>query len=187
MDESPIYRVPILVHNFAMKTMDCSTLEMLIENREPVDLIDIRPKNEFRAMHIPGARSIPFSQLARPKGFRRFRPTNESVYVVSDDRAKASLATGILRACGYVNAIVVEGGMKAWNSQGLPVLREKAPIKLPNFLNAGSILLGLTAGVALVLGKFLIAALVLVSATTLFLKAMIVTRTTGYENLTPVC
>ena len=171
-----------------MKTMDCSTLEMLIENREPLDLIDIRPKDEFRAVHIPGARSVPFAQLARPKGFRRFRRTIESVYVISDDRAKASLATGILRACGYMNAIVVEGGMKAWASQGLPTSKAEAPIKLRNLLNAGSVLLGLGAAGAIVFGKFLIAGLVLVSATALFLKAMFVTRaTTSYESLTPAC
>jgi rhodanese-related sulfurtransferase len=171
-----------------MKTLDCSTLEMLIENREPLDLIDIRPKDEFRAVHIPGARSVPFAQLARPKGFRRFRRTIESVYVISDDRATASLATGILRACGYVNAIVVEGGMDAWMSQGLPTSRSKTQIKLPNFLNAGSILLGLSAGLAVVLGKFLIAGLILVSATALFLKAMFVTRaSTPDGSLTPAC
>jgi len=171
-----------------MKTMDCSTLEMLIENREPLDLIDIRPKDQFRAVHIPGARSVPFAQLARPKGFRRFRRRIESVYVISDDRAKASLATGILRACGYMNAIVVEGGMQAWTSQGLPTSKDEAPIKLPNFLNAGSILLGLGAAGAIVFGKFLIAGLVLVSATALFLKAMFVTRaTTAYRPLTPAC
>jgi rhodanese-related sulfurtransferase len=171
-----------------MKTMDCSTLEMLIENREPLDLIDIRPKDEFRAVHIPGARSVPFAQLATPKGFRRFRPTIESVYVISDDRAKASLATGILRACGHMNVIVVEGGMKAWMSQGLPTSKNGAQIKLPNFLNVGSILLGLGAGGAIVFGKFLIAGLVLVSATALFLKAMLVTRgATSDGSLTPAC
>ena len=171
-----------------MKTMDCSTLEMLIESREPLDLIDIRAKDEFRAVHIPGARSVPFAQLARPKGFRRFRRTIENVYVISDDQAKASLATGILRACGYMNAIVVEGGMKAWTSQGLPTSKAEAPIKLPNLLNTGSILLGLGAAGAIVFGKFLIAGLVLVSATALFLKAMFVTRaTTSYESLTPAC
>ena len=168
--------------------MDCSTLEMLIENRERLDLIDIRPKDEFRAMHIPGARSVPFAQLARPKGFRRFRRTIESVYVISDDRVKASLATGILRACGYMNAIVVEGGMNAWMSQGLPTSKNRAQIKLPNFLNAGSILLGLGASLAVVLGKFLIAGLILVSATALFLKAMFVTRgATSDGSLTPAC
>jgi rhodanese-related sulfurtransferase len=168
-----------------MKTMDCSTLEMLIENREPLDLIDIRPKDEFRTVHIPGALSVPFAQLARPKGFRRFRRTIESVYVISDDRAKASLATGILKAYGYMNAIVVEGGMQAWMSQGLPTSKDEAPIKSPNFLNAGSILLGLAAGCAIVFGKFLIAGLVLLSATALFLKAMTVTRaTTPYGPLT---
>ena len=44
--------------------MDCSTLETLIENHEPVNLIDIRPKNEFREMHIPGARSLPLAELS---------------------------------------------------------------------------------------------------------------------------
>ena len=49
--------------------MDCSTLKMLIENHEPVNLIDIRPKKEFREMHIIGARSLPFATLASTKGF----------------------------------------------------------------------------------------------------------------------
>jgi len=39
----------------------CSTLKMLIENHEPVNLIDIRPKKEFREWHIIGARSLPFA------------------------------------------------------------------------------------------------------------------------------
>jgi len=83
-----------------MKTMDCSTLKMLIENHEPVNLIDIRPKKEFREMHIIGARSLPFATLASTKGFLRYRRTNEQVYVVSDDQVRASLATGVLRASG---------------------------------------------------------------------------------------
>ena len=41
--------------------MDCLTLETLIENHEPVNLIDIRSRNEFRAIHIPGARCFPLA------------------------------------------------------------------------------------------------------------------------------
>jgi rhodanese-related sulfurtransferase len=145
-----------------MKTMDCSTLEMLIENREPVDLIDIRPKSEFLAIHILGARSLPFGQLARPEGFRRFRRTTESVYVISDDRAKASLATGILRACGYMNAIVVEGGMKGWMARGLPVWRKGLSLPLPNPFSAIAVLLAI-AGIAFTLAKILIVGGILIS------------------------
>ena len=169
-----------------MKTTDCATLEMLIENQEPVELIDIRPKAEFRAAHIRGARSVPFAQLAKPKGFCRWRPTIQNLYVISDDCVKASLATGILRACGYRNAIVVEGGINAWRAQGLPMSNE-ATLKFPSFLNAGSILLGLLAGCAVVLGKFLIGGLILMSGTALFLKAMLLTRASApVERLTSV-
>jgi hypothetical protein len=41
-----------------MKMMDCSALGMLVVNHEPIKLIDVRSKNEFAAMHIPGARSV---------------------------------------------------------------------------------------------------------------------------------
>jgi len=42
-----------------MTVMDCSALGVLIANHEPIELIDVRSKNEFAAMHIPGARSLP--------------------------------------------------------------------------------------------------------------------------------
>src|SRR5206468_2911026 len=82
----------------------------------------------------PGARSLPFAELVSPKGFLRYRPTIEQVCIVSDDRARASLVTGILRASGYMNAMVVDGGMKAWVAQGFPVLRQHLSLELPNLL-----------------------------------------------------
>ena len=39
-----------------MKMMDCSALETLVVNHEPIELIDFRSKNEFDEMHIPRAR-----------------------------------------------------------------------------------------------------------------------------------
>jgi rhodanese-related sulfurtransferase len=95
-----------------MKMMDCLALETLIVNHEPIELIDVRSRKEFAAMHIPGARSVPFGELAATKIFRRGRPTTERVYVISaGGHARASLATGILRSAGCVNAVPVDGGM----------------------------------------------------------------------------
>jgi rhodanese-related sulfurtransferase len=52
-----------------MKMMDCLALETLVVNHEPVELIDVRSKKEFAAMHIPGARSVPFGVSWRRQRF----------------------------------------------------------------------------------------------------------------------
>jgi rhodanese-related sulfurtransferase len=160
-----------------MKTLDCSTLEMLIENHEPLDLIDIRSKKEFSAMHIPGARWVPFAALAKPKRFLRWRQTVHPVYVVADDRVRASLAVGILRATGYLNATVVDGGMNAWIAGGFPVLGKERASHIPNVLRAGSILLGVLAAVAFAQAKEVVGILILLNAAVVFLKASSIART----------
>ena len=165
-----------------MKTMDCSTLEMLIENHEPIELIDIRPSNQFAAMHIPGARSVPFAKLASPGIFFRPRQTPERLHiVVSDSLVRASLASGILQASGYVNTMVVDGGMKAWVARGFPVLNRKLSFTRLNILKAGAIALGLASGIALALNQVLIAFLILICAAALLLKADLLARTPARE------
>src|SRR5438477_4143510 len=109
-----------------MKVMDCSALETLVVNRDAIKLIDVRSKKEFAVMHIPGARSVPFDELAAARIVRRGRATTERVYVVSaDGHARASLATGILRSDGCVNAVPVDDGMKDWVARGFPVQRKR--------------------------------------------------------------
>ena len=76
-----------------VKMMDCPGLEKLVSNRKPIQLIDVRSKNDFATIHIRGARSLPFAELAAPHIFRRLRPTNLPVCVVSaEGNAQASLA-----------------------------------------------------------------------------------------------
>jgi rhodanese-related sulfurtransferase len=164
-----------------MKTMDCVTLETLIANHEPVNLIDIRSKNEFREMHIPGARSLPFAELVSPKGFLRYRPTVEQVYIVSDDRARASLASGILRASGYKNAMVVEGGIKNWIAQGFPVLRRRIPLECQYILRVTVALFGI-AGMALALAKFLFLSAILICAGAFLFQAGLLMRSPADES-----
>src|SRR5438067_12724513 len=96
-----------------VKRMDCSVLRTLVINHEPIELIDVRSKNEFGAMHIPGAESLPFGELAAPGIFRRLRPTRERACAIgADDHAWRSRATGKLRSGGCVNAGRLGSGMK---------------------------------------------------------------------------
>jgi len=155
----------------SMKMMDCLALETLVVNHEPVELIDVRSKKEFAAMHIPGARSVPFGELAATRIFRRERPTTERVYVISaGGHARASLATGILRSAGCVNAVPVDGGMKDWVARGFPLQRKRSSISsAADFIPRAALPL-MGAGVALVLREFTAAALLLAIAGVLILR-----------------
>jgi rhodanese-related sulfurtransferase len=154
-----------------MKMMDCSALGTLVVNHEPIELIDVRPKKEFAAMHIPGARSVPFGELAATRIFRRERPTAERVYVISaDGHARASLATGILRSAGCVNAVPVDGGMKDWVARGFPLQRKRFSIRSAADFIATAALPLMGAGVAVALREFTAAALLLAIAGVLILR-----------------
>jgi len=164
--------------------MDCSTLGTLVVNHEPIELIDVRSKNEFAAMHIPGARSIPFGELAAPDIFRKRRLTTERVYVIcADGHATASLATGMLRSAGCVNAVPVDGGMKDWVARGFPVRGKRFFPSVSNSLTAGALLPVMAAGVALLRNEMLIAALLAAIAGLLLLKANFLSRTRGQQGI----
>src|SRR6184192_435542 len=153
-----------------VKMMDCSVLGTLVINHEPIELIDVRSKNEFGAMHIPGAESLPFGEPAAPGIFRRLRPTRPRVCVIADRHARASLATGILRSAGCVNAVPVDGGMKDWLARGFPLQRKRFSISSAADFIARAALPVVGAGVALVLREFTAAALLLAIAGVLILR-----------------
>jgi rhodanese-related sulfurtransferase len=155
-----------------MKMMDCSTLGTLVTNHEPIELIDVRSKSEFAAMHIPGARSLPFGELVKPEIFRRQRVTTERVYVISaDGHAQASLATGVLRSAGCVNAVPVDGGMKDWVARRLPLQRKTSSFTAQSYLIGGAALSALATCVAAALHNITVAALFLAIAGLMLLKA----------------
>jgi rhodanese-related sulfurtransferase len=172
---------------FAMKTIDCSTLDTLIGNREPIDLIDIRPKREFAVAHIPGARSLPLTELTRPRIYRPSRPQAEAdrVYVISNNCASASLASGILHASTGADAVVVDGGIGAWIEQGLPVRSDS--FKLSRLLRVIALALGVAAISALALKEIVVAGLLLAIAIILVFKATRLPRHSFSEAVDPDC
>jgi len=113
----------ITIHPFGLAT--------LLDNREPLDLIDVRTEKEFKNLHIAGARSVPLKKLSAPKVLQeRKLPATEPLYIIGDGRVRASLAAGILTGGGCRQAVVVDGGMDAWINQGLSVVRKRRFLEL---------------------------------------------------------
>jgi rhodanese-related sulfurtransferase len=106
-----------------MITIHSSAMAALIDKRQPLDLIDVRTKQEFQSFHIRGAQSFPLRELSAAKVLRgRKREATEPLYIICNNRVRASLAAGMLTGAGCAHPVVVDGGMNTWVRQGLPVV-----------------------------------------------------------------
>ena len=94
--------------------------ELLAKMREEgVEVLDVRPEDEYRAGHIPGARSVP---VERMEAYLEEIPRDREVvaycrgpYCVFSDEAVA-----LLRSRGY-RARRLREGLPDWRAAGLPV------------------------------------------------------------------
>lgn len=81
-------------------------------------LLDVREPNEWDAGHAPEAVWIPLGEL----GARLDEvPTDRTVTVMCRAGGRSAAATEALRASG-IDAVNIAGGMKAWATEGLPVI-----------------------------------------------------------------
>jgi ArsR family transcriptional regulator len=84
-----------------------------------VTLIDVRPREEYEAGHIPGALSVPVAELSR-----RLKEIPKSREVIAYCRGPYCVysldAVTILRKHGY-RARRAEEGLPAWRTEGLEV------------------------------------------------------------------
>jgi len=109
-----------------MKTIHPLKLEALLEASQPVEILDIRPRAEFERVHIEGAHSIPSAEISAEKLlYTRELLLTEPLYLVSESGALAQLQAFDLERQGLGNLFVVVGGMRAWQDDGLPVVRHR--------------------------------------------------------------
>jgi rhodanese-related sulfurtransferase len=89
-----------------------------IDAGEPVVLVDVRPREAYRAARLPGARSLPLAELeARADEI----PRAGRVILYGESIIQASEAHVALYDRGYRNVGVLEDGFTGWIRQGFPV------------------------------------------------------------------
>lgn len=94
--------------------------------RGEVILLDVRPAEEYRAAHIPGAISVPLKELSSQLSkLRRRQPI--VAYCRGPYCVLAAEAVKLLQAKGF-RARRLEDGIPEWRAQGLPVTVGEAPL-----------------------------------------------------------
>ena len=94
----------------------------LLINRAKATIVDVRDAAEFGAGHLPDARNIPLGELAKRIGeLEKFK--NRTAVVVCQKGTRAGSAATILEKAGFADVVVLDGGIEAWKTQGLPITK----------------------------------------------------------------
>ncbi|HMW90282.1 MAG TPA: rhodanese-like domain-containing protein [Candidatus Obscuribacter sp.] len=99
--------------------------------RDPsIKVLDVRRKAEYVAGHVPGARSIPLSELAAAVSDL---DRDTTLHVICAGGYRSTMAVSLLLQHGFEKLENIEGGTMAWRKAGLDVHVDK-----PSACSAGS-------------------------------------------------
>ncbi len=101
--------------------MSLAELKSKVARRDP-DLIvlDVRERGAFQAGHVPGARNLPRGELELRVNSELPDPTMR-ILTVCEFGKISTLAAATLRELGYLRAVALDGGMKAWRDNDFPL------------------------------------------------------------------
>lgn len=97
-----------------------------IQSGKPVTLIDVRTPAEHGEIHIPGSRLMPLDRLDPDA----VKTSAGQCVLICRSGNRAGQAYQKLTAAGCENLVVLDGGVTAWESAGLPVNRGEKTISL---------------------------------------------------------
>lgn len=114
-----------------VKSVSCHALAERCRSGEPVDIIDVRTPIEFREVHAENSRNVPLDALD-PHAVLSERRGKDSdpVYLICRSGNRASRACEAFAAVGFPNVVNIDGGIQAWEAEGLPVKRGKKAVSL---------------------------------------------------------
>ena len=95
-------------------------------NARDVQVVDVRAPAEFGAGSLLRARNLPLEEIAQRAGELR---KDQPVLVVCEAGRRASIAAVKLRSAGIAEVFILDGGLNAWRTAGLPLTKAGAGAK----------------------------------------------------------
>jgi rhodanese-related sulfurtransferase len=91
-------------------------------NRSKANIIDIRAEDDYQKGHIARARQVnPQDLITNLVGLRLDKSV--PLILVCESGLKSASFVGKLQKEGYADVVCLEGGIKAWNIAGLPLVK----------------------------------------------------------------
>ena len=128
--------------------IQATQLNAEIQSGKRVSLIDVRTPAEYGEVHIPGSQLMPLDRLDAAAVKSASSDEGQCVLICRSGK-RAEQAYQKLHAAGCGNLVILDGGVAAWESAGLPVERGAKAMSLERQVRiaAGSlVLLGVILG-----------------------------------------
>ncbi len=92
-------------------------------------LVDVRSDAEFTAKHVEGAILAPVHELD-PKAFFSEHPLakDKNLMLLCARGSRARAAAEKFHAAGFNRVSVIDGGIEAWQSAGLPIIASRSSV-----------------------------------------------------------
>lgn len=100
-------------------SLDVSAARGVLEDENRALLVDVRTPGEFGAVHAPGSYNVPLDQVRAHAGELS---TEDRVVLLCASGGRAEQARELI-AGSAPRAVVVTGGIQAWEREGAPVVR----------------------------------------------------------------
>ncbi len=122
--------------------LDAVTLRPLVTAGGGPQIIDVRTPSEFETAHIPGSVNLPLDVLREHRD-ELVQHLDEQAVLVCRSGQRATTARQAMAAAGLPNPRILQGGITAWQSAGVPVRTGRARWDLERQVRlvAGSIVL----------------------------------------------
>jgi rhodanese-related sulfurtransferase len=128
--------------------LQASELSRSLKSDKTIALIDVRTPAEYGEVHIEGSQLMPLDRLD-PAAVKATAEGADQCVILCRSGKRAEQAYQKLAAAGCGNIAVLDGGVSAWESAGLPVKRGQKAMSLERQVRvaAGSlVLLGVVLG-----------------------------------------
>lgn len=102
------------------KEVSLDALKQRLEQREPLTLLDVREKEEYRAGFIPGAISLPRGFL-EIQAESKLPDKNARIVAYCAGGTRSALAAMTLKDLGYTHVETANPGFTRWKDLGYPV------------------------------------------------------------------
>jgi rhodanese-related sulfurtransferase len=106
-----------------IQTVRPENLRRDLEEGRPLMLIDVRTPAEFEAVHARGAQSMPLDRFDAAAIKAARNGDSEPIYLICQSGSRSADAARRLARAGLDRVFSVEGGTRAWQAAGLPVVR----------------------------------------------------------------
>ncbi len=106
----------------SIKEVSVGDVKKMIDNKDKIIILDVRDKDEFETGYIPGALNL-------SRGMLEFKintmipDRNARIIVYCGVDLRGPLAAKTLNEMGYINAVNINGGLKAWKAAGYPITK----------------------------------------------------------------